>query len=201
MNKEAIVQKLIESAEILDAQGLHREADVIHEGIRTANQADAWGNFMSGLGEVAQWINPMTAAGKVWDTVSPAFKGLHDNTGRYQQALNQFNLDLQNSSIDSRAKYYLLELMQQALVSAQKMNPEYYENNFGTMSAPTASAAPTAAPTKQRSRDELMKSLSSSKFNRVIIAQEVQADTATSLFNKLNQIHSPASTRRIVPLL
>ena len=159
MNKEAIVQKLIESAEILDAQGLHREADAIHEGIRIAqsNQADMWGN----IGKFFQSLNPSTWGTKVKDLIDPAFKGLYDNTVAYQEALNEFYLDLRNSTIDDRSKYYLLELMQQVLVSAQKMNPEYYENYlkyFRNVAAPATNAAPVA-PAKQRSREELMKSL------------------------------------------
>lgn len=193
MNKEQIIEKLIESADILDAQGLHRESDAIYEQIRVANQADAWGNFLGGVGEAVQWINPLTMPGKVKELIDPAFKGLHDNTGRYQADLNQFYTDLQNANIDNMFKTQLLEVMGQALSSARKMNADYFDANFGgtPASVQNQQQQQQATPVRQRSREELLKALSSSnnKFKRIVEAQEMPpADDAISLYKKLDAI-------------
>lgn len=195
MNKKELVKELIEKAKELDARGSYRQADEIEKHIRLANQSDTWGNIGNLLNEAREWTTPglniAKGFGAVKNLLDPAFKGLHDNTGRLQNDLVQFSTDLNNSLIEPRFKQELGSTINQALQYSKNMNPEYFEQNHPGV---VNQASPTNiqnTPSQNRNYDELMKSVSSNnnRFRRVE-AQEAPtpADTATSLFNKLSKI-------------
>lgn len=195
MNKKELVKELIEKAKELDARGSYHQADEIEKQIRLANQADNWGNIGNGLNELGQWLTPglntVKGIGAVKNLLDPAFKGLHDNTGRLQNDLVQFSTDLNMSLIEPRFKQELSSTINQALQYSKNMNTEYFEQNHpGVVNQNQAEKSVSQGYESQnRNYDELMKSVSSNNRFRRVVAQGVPgADTATSLFNKLSKI-------------
>jgi len=196
MNNKEIINQLIDRANQLDAQGLHREADVIHEHIRVANpnQSDKWNNFGQNLGEAALWTNPITRPIKSFQAIKnwadPMFAGLHDNTGAFQDELSQFATEVQNSNISSLFKQAIVTQINQAMQNAKNMNPDYFKQNHSDWAQPETPVTPSAnqPAVNQVGQEELLrrfgpKTASSLKFRRVE-AQE-QIDNAKSLLAKL----------------
>lgn len=189
MNKQEIIEKLVAKANELDEQGFYREADAVHERLRLANQADDWQNTLDGLGEAAQWVNPLTMPIKGFQAIKnwadPAFRGLHDNTGAFQDALVKLSNEIQNSSINDLYKSAISQLMNQAIQSSKQMNADYFAQNHPEVETPQQ--APQQAPQRIESRDEIMRRIQKSsiaKFRHVEAQQQV--DDAKSLYSKAN---------------
>lgn len=194
MNKQEIIEQLVSKAKELDEQGLYKEADAVHEQLRIANQADNWQNFLNGAGEFMQWANPVTGPMKGFqaakDWIDPAFAGLHDNTGAFQNALVQLADEIKNSSINDLYKSAISQLMNQAIQSSKQMNADYFAQNHPEIETPQQVPQQNVsqqAPQRIESRDEIMRRIQKSsiaKFRHVEAQQQV--DDAKSLYSKAN---------------
>ena len=198
MNKQEIIEQLVSKAKELDEQGLYKEADAVHEQLRIANQADNWQNFLNGVGEAALWANPITGPMKgfqaVKNRVDPAFAGLHDNTGAFQNALVQLADEIKNSSISDLYKSVIGQQVAQAIQSSQQMNADYFLQNHADWANPQAPSgqqqpniAPQSAP-RMETQGEILRRLQASgtKFRHVEAQQQI--DDAKSLYSKANAI-------------